>query len=134
MKPSPRIIIADDVSIMRRLLKTALLKAGYSNIHEADDGVDLLNKLNNESYDLIICDWDMPRMSGLDALQEIRNTDRLKSIPFIMVTAVAESEQVKQAIEAGISDYIVKPVKPDVFKKKVTDLLSKNPLSTTAAG
>lgn len=134
MSKKPRIIIADDMQMMRRLIKSSLIKAGFDNIEEAINGEDLMKKLDDSKYDIVICDWDMPRMSGLDALQEIRSIDRLKNIPFIMVTAVAESEQVKQAIEAGISDYIVKPVKPDVFKKKVTDLLSKNPLSTTAAG
>ena len=125
MKRLPKIIIADDMQMMRRLLKTALMKAGFDDITEAMNGEELLKKLDEVSFDIIICDWDMPRMSGIDALRRIRSSDNFKDIPFVMVTAVSEAAQVKQAIEAGISDYIVKPIKPEVFVEKIKSILSK---------
>ena len=125
MKRLPKIIIADDMQMMRRLLKASLMKAGFEDISEAMNGEELLKKLNEVAFDIIICDWDMPRMSGIDALHRIRSSDTLKDIPFVMVTAVSEAAQVKQAIEAGISDYIVKPIKPEVFVEKVKSILNK---------
>lgn len=125
MKQLPKIIIADDMQMMRRLLKTALVKAGFLDISEAINGEELLKKINEDSYDIIICDWDMPKMSGIDALRHIRNSEDHQHIPFVMVTAVSETAQVKQAIEVGISDYIIKPIKPDQFVNKVKKILIK---------
>lgn len=125
MKQLPRIIIADDMQMMRRLLKSALIKAGFMDIAEAINGEELLQKLDETPYDIIICDWDMPKMSGIDALQHIRNSAAHKHIPFVMVTAVTEAAQVKRAIDAGINDYIIKPIKPEQFVKKMTNILIK---------
>ena len=128
----PKIMIADDMQIMRRLLKSALMKAGFENITEACNGEELLHKLDNEAFDIIICDWDMPRLSGIEALRQIRNHETHKNIPFVMVTAVAEAAQVKQAIEAGISDYIIKPIKPEHFVDKIKKILTELELPVPA--
>lgn len=133
MKRIPKIIIADDMQMMRRLLKTALLKAGFQDIDEAINGEELLKKLDEASYDIIICDWDMPKMSGIEALRNIRRSEHYKHIPFVMVTAVAEARQVKQAIEAGISDYIVKPIKPDTFVDKIIKILRQGDVPIPAS-
>jgi two-component system chemotaxis response regulator CheY len=125
-------MIADDMQMMRRLLKSSLMKAGFVDITEAINGEELLQKMNEINFDLIICDWDMPRMSGIDALRHIRKSDNHRNIPFVMVTAVADASQVKQAIEVGISDYIIKPIKPDVFVEKVKLILSKLNLAIPA--
>ena len=118
--------------MMRRLLKSSLMKAGFADITEAINGEELLQKMAETTFDLIICDWDMPRMSGIDALRQIRNSDTHKNIPFVMVTAVADASQVKQAIDAGISDYIIKPIKPDIFVEKVKSILSTLNLAVPA--
>jgi len=133
MKQLPKIIIADDMQMMRRLLKSALIKAGFLDIAEAINGEELLQKLDEAPFDLIICDWDMPKMSGIDALRHIRSSETHKDIPFVMVTAVAEAAQVKQAIEAGISDYIIKPIKPEQFADKMKGILTKLDLPIPAS-
>lgn len=125
MKQNPRIIIADDMQMMRRLIKASLTKAGFDNIEEAVNGEELLKKMDENTYDMVICDWDMPRMSGIDALRNIRSHDTHKNIPFVMVTAVADMAQVKQAIECGISDYVIKPIKPEVFVEKIRSILGR---------
>lgn len=125
MKQQPKIIIADDMQMMRRLLKSALVKAGFLDIDEAMHGQELLQKMDETPFDLIICDWDMPKMSGIEALHHIRNNEAHKHIPFVMVTAVSDAAKVKQAIDAGISDYIIKPIKPDQFATKVKSILTK---------
>ncbi|MDH5445147.1 MAG: response regulator [Gammaproteobacteria bacterium] len=133
MSKLPKIMIADDMQMMRRLLKSSLLKAGFADITEAINGEELLTKLDEQKFDLIICDWDMPKMSGYDALQFIRKHDAHKNIPFVMVTAVADSEKVKQAIQMGINDYIIKPIKPEHFVDKVKNVLSKLDVAVPAA-
>jgi len=125
MKQQLKIMIADDMQMMRRLLKASLMKAGFQHISEAINGEDLLKKLDEHTYDIVICDWDMPRMSGIDALRHIRSSEAHKDLPFVMVTAVSEAAQVKEAIAAGISDYIIKPIKPDQFVEKVKKILSQ---------
>ncbi len=126
-------MIADDMQMMRRLLKTALLKAGFSEISEAINGEELLNKMDETAFDLIICDWDMPKMTGYDALRQIRKNDTHKHVPFVMVTAVADAGQVKKAIAEGINDYIIKPIKPEVFVDKIKHILNQTKVAAPAA-
>ncbi len=133
MKQQPKIVIADDMQMMRRLLKSALIKAGFQDITEAINGEELLQKLDETHFDIIICDWDMPKMTGIDALRRIRSSDTHKHIPFVMVTAVADAAQVKQAIEVGINDYIIKPIKPDLFVDKVKKILTSMDVSIPAS-
>jgi len=133
MSQQLKIMIADDMQMMRRLLKSALVKAGFQDITEAMNGEELLQKLEETPFDIIICDWDMPRMTGIEALRHIRKSEIHKNIPFIMVTAVAEANQVKQAIDVGISDYIIKPIKPEQFVEKVKKILTQLDLPVPAS-
>ncbi len=125
MKQLPKIMIADDMQMMRKVLKSALIKAGFHDISEAINGEELLQKMAETPFDLIICDWGMPKMSGIDALRHIRSSDTHRHTPFVMVTTVTEANKVREAIEAGINDYIIKPIKPEMFVEKVKKILLK---------
>ena len=136
----PKIMIADDIQMIRRALKTSLIKAGFTGIVEAKNGIEVVEHLEQEKFDLIICDWEMPEMSGIETLRYVRQHEDHKDTPFIMVTSVAEPEKIRQAMLDGVTDYIVKPVKPDLFLGKVMFILQKlknaklkehNPLTIT---
>jgi two-component system, chemotaxis family, chemotaxis protein CheY len=117
------ILVVDDYQSMRRLIRTLLIQIGFSNIDFAADGATALTKLRDRSYKLIISDLKMEPMSGLGLLDEVRHDDRLRSIPFIMVTAAADAGEVVAAKKAGVSDYIVKPFTTEVLRRKITDVL-----------
>ena len=104
-----KILIADDFPEVTRVIRNILKNIGFTNISEADGGKAVLRALKKEKYDLILCDWNMPDMSGVEVLKKIRSDDELKDIPFIMVTAETEKEKILAAIKAGVSNYIVKP-------------------------
>ncbi len=119
-----KIIIADDMGSMRGILKGALMQGGFTDFTEVDNGQRLLETLRGGRFDLIISDWDMPKMSGLEALNAVRADDRLKNIPFLMVTANAVKEKVETAIQAGVDDYLAKPFQPEMLNIKVKRLLT----------
>ena len=125
MQFNPKILIVDDVQMIRRALKTALLNAGFTGITEAKNGREAIDLIKQEQYDLIICDWEMPEVSGLETLQYVRKDKAHSNTPFVMVTSVAEPSKIKQAVDNGVTDYIVKPVKPDLFLGKVSFILQK---------
>ena len=125
MNKGPRILVADDMQMIRRLLKSTLLKAGLMDVDEAGDGEEILGKLKHEAFDLIICDWEMPKLSGIETLRAIRSDETHKDTPFVMVTTVAEREMVRSAIDAGINDYIVKPIQPEIFTRKIKSILTE---------
>ena len=104
-----KILVADDFPEVTRVIRNILKNIGFTNIREADSGKAVLRALKKEKYDLILCDWNMPDMTGVEVLKKIRSDDELKEIPFIMVTAEAEKEKILEAIKAGVSNYIVKP-------------------------
>lgn len=117
--PNIRILTVDDMSTMRKIIKTILNQLGYSNVEEAGDGKEALFKLRSAPFDLVLADWNMPEMDGLTMLKEIRNDPNLKHIPVIMVTAEAKKENVLAAIQAGANNYIVKPFTPEVLREKI---------------
>lgn len=117
--PDARILVVDDMSTMRRIIKTILNQLGYSNVDEAENGKQALAKLKNEKYDFVITDWNMPEMDGLTLVKEIRNDPDLKHLPVLMVTAEAKKENVLEALKAGVNNYIVKPFTPEVLKEKM---------------
>jgi two-component system chemotaxis response regulator CheY len=117
-----RILVVDDFSTMRRIVRGILKKLGYRNIDEAEDGQSALKMLKQASYQLIICDWNMPVMTGLDLLKAVRADEELKTIPFLMVTAEAKKENILTAIQAGVSNYIVKPFTEEVLSKKLEEI------------
>ena len=114
-----RILVVDDMSTMRRIIKTILNQLGYSNIEEAENGRQALGKLKKEKFDFVITDWNMPEMDGLELVKQIRSDDELKSLPVLMVTAEAKKENVMEALKAGVNNYIVKPFTPEVLKEKM---------------
>jgi len=114
-----RILVVDDFSTMRRIIKNILRQLGYNNVIEADDGTTGLAKLNAEKVDFVITDWNMPKMSGLELLKEIRGNDSLKHIPVLMVTAEALQENIVAAIKAGVSNYVVKPFDAATIAEKM---------------
>lgn len=114
-----RILVVDDFSTMRRIVKNILRQLGYNNVVEADDGTTALAKLKAEKIDFCITDWNMPKMSGLELLKEIRADEALKDIPVLMVTAEALQENIITAIKAGVSNYVVKPFDAATMAEKI---------------
>ncbi len=124
MKASMKIIIIDDMSTMRKVIKNMLGQMGFKNITEADDGATALPKIeeaykNGAPFEFIISDWNMPKMSGLDLLKKLKEADHFKNTPFLMVTAEAEQSNVVIALKAGVSNFIVKPFSAVVLKEKI---------------
>jgi len=114
-----KVLVVDDFATMRRILKNVLRQIGFRNISEAENGRDALSQLKKEKFDLILCDWNMPEMSGLELLQAIRSDDNLKDIPFVMVTAEAKKENIIEAVKAGVDSYIVKPFTAETIGEKL---------------
>jgi two-component system chemotaxis response regulator CheY len=116
---SIKVLIVDDFATMRRIVKGVLKQLGFNNIIEAEDGNAALEELRKEKIGLIVSDWNMPNMSGLDLLKVVRGDDQFKNIPFIMVTAEGQKENVIEAVKSGVSNYIVKPFTPETFNEKL---------------
>ena len=114
-----RILIVDDFSTMRRIVRNLLKQLGYDNVVEADDGTTALAKLQTEKIDFCVTDWNMPKMSGLDLLKEIRADEKLKDLPVLMVTAEALQENIVAAIKAGVNNYVVKPFDAATMAEKM---------------
>lgn len=119
-----KILLVDDFSTMRRIIKNLLKDIGYKNVDEAEDGSVALSKLQSETFDFIISDWNMPNMSGIELLKAIRADGTLKAMPFLMVTAEAKPENVTEALQAGVNNYIVKPFTSIVLKEKIDKILA----------
>jgi two-component system chemotaxis response regulator CheY len=119
------ILVVDDFSTMRRIIKTCLRQLGFDNVEEADDGQAALAKLNAGSFKFVISDWNMPNMMGIDLLRAVRSQDNLKSLPFLMVTAEAQKENILEAAKAGVSNYIIKPFTADLLQQKMEAIFQK---------
>jgi two-component system chemotaxis response regulator CheY len=122
---SMKILVVDDMSTMRRIVKTCLKQVGYSNVDEAEDGQGALAKLSQEPYAFVISDWNMPNMTGLDLLKAIRKDPALKAIPVLMVTAESKKENIVEAIQAGVSNYIVKPFTAETLNEKIDKIFEQ---------
>ncbi len=122
-----KVLVVDDFPTMRRIVKNLLKQLGFENIDEAENGEEALKKLKSGDYGLVVSDWNMPVMEGLELLKHIRNDPQLKDIPFLMVTAEAEKEKVIEAIKAGVDNYIVKPFTGEVLKEKLEKIAQKKP-------
>lgn len=118
-----RILVVDDFSTMRRIIKNILRQLGFNNIIEADDGSTAWETLNKDKIDFIISDWNMPNMSGLELLKAVRADDDIKALPFLMVTAEALKDNVVAAVKAGVSNYIVKPFTAEVLNEKIEKIV-----------
>ncbi len=117
------ILIVDDYKTMLRIIRNLLKQLGFNNVDEAIDGSSALTKLRDKDFGLVISDWNMEPMSGLQLLKEVRADVKLKEIPFIMITAESKSEIVIAAKEAGVSNYIVKPFNAAPLKGKLSTVL-----------
>lgn len=123
MSTSLKILIVDDFATMRRIMKNILKQLGYTNITEADDGTTALEEMKRGSFDLIISDWNMPKMTGLDLLKLVRSDPVYKDIPFLMVTAEAQKQNVIEAVQAGVSNYVVKPFTAEAIADKLGKII-----------
>ncbi len=119
------ILIVDDYKTMLRIIRNLLKQLGFNNVDEATDGSSALQKMRDRSYGLVISDWNMEPMSGLELLKEVRADGQLQEIPFIMVTAESKSENVVAAKQAGVSNYIVKPFNAATLKTKLTTAIGE---------
>jgi len=120
-----KILIVDDFSTMRRIVKNILRQLNFVNILEADDGSTALEVLQRDKVDLVVSDWNMPKMTGLELLKAVRADDALKHIPFLMVTAEAQQENIIEAVKSGVSNYIVKPFTAETLSQKINQIFSK---------
>ncbi len=124
MDKTTNILIVDDYKTMLRIIRNLLRQIDFHNVDEATDGAEALMKLRTGNYGLIISDWNMQPMTGLQLLQEVRADARLKHIPFIMVTAESKAENVVAAKQAGVSNYIVKPFNAETLREKIEKVLA----------
>ena len=125
MDKDMKILIVDDFSTMRRIIKNLLRDLGFTNTAEADDGVTALPMLENGNFDFLVTDWNMPGMTGIDLLKAVRANDRLKDMPILMVTAEAKREQIVEAAQAGVNGYVVKPFTAAVLKEKIEKIFER---------
>jgi two-component system chemotaxis response regulator CheY len=119
-----KILIVDDVLSMRSLTKAILRDAGYTHVFDAPDGQEALKLMQKIKVNIVVCDWNMPVMSGLEFFKAVQEVPKLAGTPFIMLTSSSEGSKVKEAIEAGITAYMIKPYKPADLLKKISRMLT----------
>ena len=122
--PEMKILVVDDMSTMRRIVKNIFKQLGFNNIEEAENGKDALEKLKAHQFGLVVSDWNMPVMPGIELLRNIRADGSLKHIPVLMVTAEAQKENLIEAIQAGVSNYVVKPFTAETIKQKLDKIFA----------
>jgi two-component system chemotaxis response regulator CheY len=120
-----KILIVDDFSTMRRIIKNLLGELGFTNTSEADDGTTALPMLQGGDFDFLVTDWNMPGMTGLDLLKAVRADAKLGSLPVLLVTAEAKREQIVEAAQAGVNGYIVKPFTAETLKEKIEKIFER---------
>lgn len=125
MDKNIKILVVDDFSTMRRIIKNLLRDLGFVNADEADDGLTALPMLQAGSYDLLITDWNMPGMQGIDLLRAVRADPKLSAMPVMMVTAEQKKAQIIEAAQAGVNGYIVKPFTAATLKEKLEKIYER---------
>ena len=125
MDKNLRILIVDDFSTMRRIVKNLLNDLGFMNTTEAEDGNSALSALRASSFDFVVTDWNMPGMTGIELLKAIRNDPKLAKLPVLMVTAEAKREQIVEAAQCGVNGYIIKPFTAETLKDKLTKVFER---------
>jgi len=118
-EPNMKFLVVDDFSTMRRIVRNLLKELGFTNIEEAEDGVDALSKLRGGNFEFVVSDWNMPNMTGIDLLRAIRADASLKHLPVLMVTAEAKKENIIEAAKAGANGYVVKPFTAATLDEKL---------------
>jgi len=122
---SMKVLVVDDFATMRRIVKNILTQLGFTSIVEADDGSTAIKLLKEDSsIDMVVSDWNMPEMTGLELLKAVRSDPDLADMPFIMVTAEAQQENIIQAVKAKVSQYIVKPFTAETLGEKIDKIFS----------
>ena len=121
---SMRVLVVDDFSTMRRIIKNILQQLGFTNIVEADDGTGAWDILTKDQIDFIISDWNMPQMTGIELLRKVRASEEFADLPFLMVTAEAQQENIIEAVQAKVSNYIVKPFTAETLGEKIHKIFS----------
>ncbi len=125
MNKDMKILIVDDFSTMRRIIKNLLRDLGFNNTSEADDGNTALPMLQNGSFDFLVTDWNMPGMTGIDLLRAVRADENLSHMPVLMVTAEQKREQIVEAAQAGVNGYIIKPFTAQTLKEKLDKIFER---------
>lgn len=120
-----KILVVDDFATMRRIIKNTLRQIGYENVVEAEDGEAAVAKLETERIDFIVSDWNMPKMTGLELLRWVRSHDEFKDLPFLMVTAEAQKENILEAAKARVNNYVVKPFTAETMEEKIEAIMAK---------
>lgn len=120
-----KILVVDDFATMRRIVRNILKQIGFTNIVEADDGSTALEILATDKIDLIVSDWNMPKVTGLELLKQVRADSKLKDMPFLMVTAEAQKQNIVEAVQAGVNNYIVKPFTADTIAEKLKKIFGE---------
>ena len=121
-----KVLVVDDFATMRRIVKNILRELDFKDIVEAENGAAAVKILESQDIDLIVSDWNMPKMTGLDLLKWVRTNEKTKNLPFLMVTAEAQKENVVEAVKAKVSNYIVKPFTAAVMAEKLAKILPQN--------
>lgn len=125
MDRNMKILVVDDFSTMRRIIKNLLKELGFTNIEEADDGQTALPLLKRGNFDFLVTDWNMPGMSGIDLLRAVRADPKLAGLPVLMVTAEAKRDQIVLAAQEGVNGYIVKPFNGATLKEKIEKIFER---------
>lgn len=125
MDKNMKILIVDDFSTMRRIIKNLLRDLGFTNTEEADDGHSALPMLQGAKFDFLITDWNMPGMTGIELLKAVRADDKIATLPVLMVTAEAKREQIIEAAQAGVNGYVVKPFTAAALKEKIEKIFER---------
>jgi len=120
-----KILVVDDFSTMRRIIKNLLRDLGFTNTHEADDGLTALPMLQSGNFDFLVSDWNMPGMTGIDLLKAVRADPKLANLPVLMVTAETKREQIIQAAEAGVNGYVIKPFTAGTLEEKISKIFDR---------
>ena len=123
--PNMRVLVVDDFSTMRRIIKNILRQLGFTNVVEADDGTTAWDVLNKDKIEFIISDWNMPQMTGIELLRKVRSSEEFADLPFLMVTAEAKKENIIAAAQAGASGYVVKPFTAATLEEKLNKIFEK---------
>ena len=118
-------LVVDDFPTMRRIVRSLLKELGFTNVEEAEDGQDALNKLRAGNFEFVVSDWNMPNLDGLEMLKEIRQDNALKDLPVLMVTAEAKKENIIAAAQAGANGYVVKPFTAATLEEKLNKIFEK---------
>ena len=117
-----KVMVVDDSSVMRQIIKNNLKQLGFTSISDAEDGAAGFKKLGEEPVDLIVSDWNMPKMTGIEFLKAVRADANFKGIPFLMVTSEADKDKIMEAVQAGVSQYIVKPFNAVQLEEKIKQI------------